>query len=377
MEHHSCAHIRSRANGVGGALAIILSFFAWRDSVKAWRNIFLLRGERARLKSVLRDEEKAASGIDGHDLDVKIEVNWRELGQEIVDRFAMDVFAGFSSFLVGVGTLLAIGGANPRVYRASNLLSGYIGNAPGAFWGLGNTLWSVYLFRRAGRHHLIGTRILENEMIKDRMSRRTKAVRRHSFLIGLATLVSAPCGMLTATRWQGYPPLIPCIILSKWGNVIWRRRLGYTRFPVSTSSPMGGPQDLIGELEWTIAVQDTLRKEKKARTIVDIDTYRAKESITTFMGKCGLLEDLCLKLLRGGHIRRDAVGIIEIDRMTIEGYEETVPVFTQTACELLQKKGLLVLAYRERHLLELLGASAYDTAVRREQALLKRESAGG
>lgn len=173
------------------------------------------------------------------------------------------------------------------------------------------------------------------------------------------------------------PAINPVYNFVEMGQCYLETATGVYTLPSLCEFAYGGPQDLIGELEWTIAVQDTLRKEKKARTIVDIDTYRAKESITTFMGKCGLLEDLCLKLLRGGHIRRDAVGIIEIDRMTIEGYEETVPVFTQTACELLQKKGLLVLAYRERHLLELLGASAYDTAVRREQALLKRESAGG
>lgn len=61
--------------GVGGGIAITLSFFALRDGVKAWRNVKLLRGERAHFKSVVRDEEKAAEMIDGHDLDVKIEVN--------------------------------------------------------------------------------------------------------------------------------------------------------------------------------------------------------------------------------------------------------------------------------------------------------------
>jgi hypothetical protein len=137
------------------------------------------------------------------------------------------------------------------------------------------------------------------------------------------------------------------------------------------------PQNLIRELEWTIAVQDTLQKEKKNKTIVDVNVHRGEESITAFMSKCGLLEDLCLKLLWGGHIERGDVEIIEIDRMAIEDYEKNVPVFAQTASEILQKKGLRVLAYRERYLLELLGASVYDVAVRKEQAISRRESTRG
>ncbi|CAM6097645.1 unnamed protein product [Calypogeia fissa] len=43
----------------------------------------------------------------------------------------MDILMGFGAVLVGVGTLMAIRGANPTVYLISNLLSGYIGNTPG------------------------------------------------------------------------------------------------------------------------------------------------------------------------------------------------------------------------------------------------------
>jgi hypothetical protein len=366
--------------GLGGSIAIILSFFALNDGIKAWRNVKLLRGERAHLKSVVRDEEMAARGVvDGYDVDVKIEVNRRELGQEIVDRLAMDVFMGFSSLVVGVGTLLAIAGANPRIYHASNLLSGYIGNSPSAFWGLGNTLWSAYLFRRARRHYVIGTRDLHHEVVKARLKRRTNAVRIHSFIMGLATLVSAPCGLITATMWQGYPPLIPCILLAKWGNVIWRRRLGYTRFPISAASPSVLPSDLIRELEWTIGLQEALLKAKKSKEVVDVNAYRGKDSITTFMSKVGLLESLCNRLLQSGVIQPSANGkdVFQLDQLDIEKYEATVPTFAQTCSELLQEKGLRALAYRERHSLELLGASVYDAAVRRKESISRLETTRG
>lgn len=364
--------------GVGGSIAIILSFFAMRDGVKAWRNVRLLRSERAHLKGVVRDEEKAGHLIDGHDLDVKIEVNRRELGQEIVDRFAMDVFMGFSSLVVGIGTLLAIDGANPRSYHASNLLSGYIGNSPSAFWGLGNTLWSAFLFRRARRHYLLGTRDLKNEAVKWRLKRRTTSVRIHSFVMGVATLVSAPAGLVTATMWQGYPPLIPCIILAKWGNVIWRRRLGYTRFPISAASPSVNPDDLIRELEWTISMQVKLQDDKKSKRKSDAEAYRdARDSVTSFMNKCGLLEYFCMELLQTGLIEHKGEELIRVDQTALELYEEKVPTYAQIASLILQRKGQRALAYRERYLLELLGASVYDAAMRKRQAIPRKASTRG
>jgi hypothetical protein len=363
--------------GLGGATAIILSFFAMRDGVKAWRNVKLLRGERADLKSAARDHEKAARSINGYDLDVKIEVNRRELGQEIVDRFAMDIFMGFSSLIVGIGTLLAIGGANPRVYHASNLLSGYIGNSPSAFWGLGNTLWSAYLFRRAKRHYTTGTRDLKNEAIKIRLKKRTTAVRLHSFLMGAATLVSAPAGIITATMWQGYPPLIPCIILAKWGNVIWRQRLGYTRFPISASAPSIRPDDLIKELEWTIAVQAALMLEKKKKSSADVNGHRGQEPIVMFMSKCGLIEYLTSKLIDEGHIQHESKDVIRIDAAHLERLEQELPSFSLIASCVLQHKGTRALAYRERYLLELLGASVYDAAIRRQKEISYRQTTRG
>jgi hypothetical protein len=126
--------------GLGGSIAIILSFFALKDGILCWRNVRLLRKERAQLLGSKQDEEKAEKTPDDRSLDIRLEVNRREFGQEMVDRYLMDVFMGFSSLVVGVGTLMAIGGANPHVYRASNLLSGYIGNSPSSLWGIGNAL---------------------------------------------------------------------------------------------------------------------------------------------------------------------------------------------------------------------------------------------
>jgi hypothetical protein len=61
----------------------------------------------------------------------------------VVDRIGMDVLVGFGAAVVGIGTIMAIGGANNHVHSASNLLSGYIGIAPGTFYELANTAWSL------------------------------------------------------------------------------------------------------------------------------------------------------------------------------------------------------------------------------------------
>jgi hypothetical protein len=38
---------------------------------------------------------------------------------KFVDRIGMDIVMGFGSIMVGVGTLMAIGGTDPQVFRAS------------------------------------------------------------------------------------------------------------------------------------------------------------------------------------------------------------------------------------------------------------------
>jgi hypothetical protein len=51
------------------------------------------------------------------------------MGTELVDRIGMDIMMGFGAVLVGIGTFMAIAGADRTIFRASNPLSGYNGNA--------------------------------------------------------------------------------------------------------------------------------------------------------------------------------------------------------------------------------------------------------
>jgi hypothetical protein len=356
--------------GLGGAVAIILSFFAVRDAVLSWRNVRILRGERAMLirrdKSLEAEEGKIevseverTAAVDA----MRLEVNRRELGSEIIDRFSMDILMGFGAFIVGVGTELAIGGANPHVYRASNLLSGYIGNTPSLLWGLCNTLWSIYVFKRAGQHLKFGLATLESQIVKERLRSRVRLVRMHAFTLGVATLVSGPGGMVTVTRWWGYVMLIPCIIGNIWGNFLWRSRIGYERPLARMREKLWSRDEIVEELEWVLEVKrrvsaeehisltDLLRSEMlDARTIVD------------FIARADLFEDFCGRLLKDETFTKSLEDTPESEftilttRTILATSSELSSLILSTAELSLMMKGRVQLAWKERYLFEMLGA---------------------
>lgn len=159
--------------GLGGTVALVVSVFAVRDGIRSWRNIRVLREERRILLRRCRESRPRDSLPYLH---ANLEVNRREIGTEIIDRLAMDSIMGFGALLVGIGTYMAIGGANPHVYHASNLLSGYIGNSPPAIWGLANTIWCIYILRRAWRH-LVAGKALSTEVVTKSLKPRIRLLQ--------------------------------------------------------------------------------------------------------------------------------------------------------------------------------------------------------
>ena len=74
-----------------------MTFIAIRDFHLSWRNVRLLRAERAQLSS-LRQSLCAAEGEKDDEvtrvLDSRLGVGIRELGTELVDRMVMDALMG-------------------------------------------------------------------------------------------------------------------------------------------------------------------------------------------------------------------------------------------------------------------------------------------
>jgi hypothetical protein len=171
---------------LGGTFALVISVFAARDGILSWRNIRLLREERVLL---CRQREICKEDFSPY-LNARLEVNMRETRMEVIDRLAMDSFMGFGALLIGIGTPMAIGGANPRVFFASNLLSGYIGNSPPAIWGLANTVWCIYLWRRAHRHFTAGSKVLSTGIITDALKPRIRSIQLVLYTLACSTCKS-------------------------------------------------------------------------------------------------------------------------------------------------------------------------------------------
>lgn len=298
--------------GIGGCVALFFAVVAIYDAHLAWQNVCILRRERRTLHSLSsRPQYRQQSGTTDANADaekedlststdvrttarprppppnagldqaqphafalrVYIDVNTFELGTEIIDRLMMDVTMGFGAVLVGVGTLMAIGGANHDVFLASNLLSGYIGNGPAALAGLLRAVWSAYVYQRASRHQRTArmafaakqTKVdvnlngnhgsglsesksdalppqrasgIRQESALRSYNRRYRMVKIYAVLAGPTSLVAGAASTITATRWWGYTMLAPCVALSWLCNWLFRRYIGYTRpipIPVSVS----------------------------------------------------------------------------------------------------------------------------------------------
>ncbi|CAG8976419.1 hypothetical protein HYALB_00008544 [Hymenoscyphus albidus] len=347
--------------GIGGVFAITISFFAFHDIVLARRNYKVLIRERRILKN--REESKERNTY--------LSVNFRELGTEIIDRIGMDAFMGFGAVMVGVGTLLAIGGANPRVYDASNLLSGYIGNTPVALFGIFNAFWSIFVVARAQRHRHHARKSLtsaDEKEVLNLLRQRTRKVQSHATIMGSIGIIAGGGSLVTSEHWEGYPILIPCIVLSAYCNWIWRKKVGYSRALCdTTSSPIANMEKgaLMEEISINAALLKSYRGFKRIPILENIvEEPESMASILEFLVRYDLFTSFCARVLKEVTLRKSVL------EPTLEGQTEIVIspadflLLGRKACFLalkdvadeVVKKGIKEkLMYRERFLLEALG----------------------
>ncbi|KAH0378678.1 hypothetical protein KCU92_g8589, partial [Aureobasidium melanogenum] len=207
---------------IGATIALIMSSVALRDITCSWKNIRLLREERACLKSV-----------DG-DKSVELEITHRDLGTEIFDRAGVDMAMGIGAFLIAVGTYMAIGGANRKVWFASNLLSGYIGNALPALYGLCNVGWSLHVWTRAHKQACAASQHLHDHVANQLLSTRIRKTQGHAILTAIVCLVSGAFSMVTPTHWWPYPILLVCGLAFIYGTWVYRTQIGSSKMHFSS-----------------------------------------------------------------------------------------------------------------------------------------------
>lgn len=354
--------------GIGGTLALGMTFVAVQDYRLSRRNVRLLQDEREHLQRLRQYHVKNAELVQV--LDSRLGVGMREIGTEVVDRIFMDILLGAGSILVGVGTLMAIGGANRRVYEASNLLSGYIGNSLAAAFGLVNAVWSYYLVQRY-RHHDAAVRKSEpSDDIRRRLHARFRRFQWHAILNGINGLVAGAASMVTAKRWWGYVVLIPCIISLIMCNYFWRKKIGYDR-PVLGHVSLARMQlsPLTEDLQYAIAMQHGLSGPEISLppTMLQPSSY---ESILQFIVRNRMLEIYADSLAHDNKTRPILLELpitsnnhLTITHEIILGLSSKhahTQILLDHANRFLRTEGVRIFTHRERHLLELLGYAVWQ-----------------
>jgi hypothetical protein len=288
------------------------------------------------------------------------------MGAEIVDRLGMEILMGCGAVLVGIGTLMAIGGANPNVFYASNLLSGYVGNSLAAFYGLVNGAWSTFIWIRAHFHGLAATRFLSVPLNESQIQPRLRSIKTHAIINGFTGLIAGVASLLTATQWWGYVILAPCIISTIWCNYYWRQTLGYDR-PIVQQLPVG--------IDWTIIVQELEYIAFARQVLADgslsspsyncLDALETKSlaSIVQFLVRNDLFEDFALRLLQDQSLALalfDFSGrdIVTITSQTIlEADPQYVGRIHEIAHACIRDTGPQRLLDRQRYIIDILGCA--------------------
>lgn len=371
---------------LGATMALATCLCAVRDAPLCLENLRVLRMERQFLQAEQRRVRGNNKGYQ-RSLNAMLNVNFRELGTEILDRLIVDVLLGFGAFLICVGTYMAIGGDNHSVFIASNLLSGYIGNSAGALYGLLISGWSIYVSLRAHRHRstITGQSKEVSNHSKYILTHRARKVQSHALILAVSALAAGAGGLISSTHWWGYIILLPCIITTFCLNLMFRHGVAYER-PLATSIEESERLHIIDIDE--LSLQAELEYvEFATKCLASTPTVPADDpqsegriplaSLIHFMISIDIFESFCLRLLKKGLIPvkdRDSEKqeLMTINKETLCNLEGNRSFVLDLALRHLKEKGLIQLRYRERYLVEVLGA--YCCCVREERDVQDEES---
>ncbi|PYH99788.1 integral membrane protein [Aspergillus ellipticus CBS 707.79] len=370
---------------IGGPLALLISIAALRDGILSWQNVRILQEERQYL-ALLRMQHlnpPAGTPIDQAAvrlIDRRLGVGYRELGSELIDRIVMDAFLGVGALLVGTGTIMAIWGANPYIYFISNLLSGFVGNAFAAAYGVLNAIWSVYLMWRFDGHDKACMNASSLAPFRDRLHRRFQYFKWHALVSAITGLVAGAASMITCRMWWGYVVLIPCMLSEVGCNQFWRILLGYDR-PIVSDQPHWGlipdykenKEDeekdgvLLDTLASVISMQNAFKPHPSH--VIDVD-WSSLDSLLLFIANNHLFDSLCGWLAADSSVPKDLRHYIfrlstEYTEITLtladlRGLPEAESPRLHDLCRnFLYTEGRQVMLGRERFLLEMVGYAAW------------------
>lgn len=376
---------------IGGTVAFGMIYFGVVDGRLSWQNLRALREERRYLRSQRASHSAGGGGDDMvtttnytnmlRTIDCFLDMNTREMGTEMIDRLGMDILLGISAFFVSLGTFMAMDGGHVRgLYVTSNLLTGYVGNAPCLIFGITNAAWSSYVWMRARKQqHAALKYVGGSTRISQMLRNRTSSIQMHASLTGLTCFVSGIAAMITATMWWGYVILFPCVITSGLANLFWRRRVAYER-PLVAHRINSIDQDIVVEaLRYADASR---RRVMYGRQVNGQDAFTTlvteRDSLLCALDvvrKNNLFEDFCIRLLEDQDLARrirtspsaqatsadDSASsgsnspMIDWHNLVASEDQDLIQRLLEVARRVINESALQSFIYQERHLLELLG----------------------
>lgn len=356
---------------LGGIAALGMIYFSIRDGRLSLANLRALRKERAYLREQLVLHRKTPGNANMvRTIECFLDMNTRETGTELVDRVGMDVLLGFSSLVVGIGTLMATeGDHSSAVFAASNLLSGYIGNTPCAIYGVANLLWSSYVWARARKQQRAALNYVRSSTrISQMLRNRTSSIQMHAALNGITGIVAGMAALVTATMWWGYVVLTPCVVTSGLVNLFWRRCVGYER-PLVLHSITSIDQDTVLEaLRHASSCRERIQRGEMAELM---DAFTTMVSDTDSLDcalevvkKNNMMEEFCRRLLQDKDVSptlhssyevRNGVPAVDWPQLLATEDRLWHEIFLRVAKETINESALRSFIYQERHLLEVLG----------------------
>ena len=373
---------------IGGGMALLMSVFTLWDFQLGWRNVRLLRAERARLHQAIdehaynnnsihqREKEAEDNNIRLHS---RLGVNFRELGTEVVDRLIMDALGGVSVLMIGTGTLMAIWGEESHtIFTTSNLLSGYLGNSLTLLFGLVNGIWSAYLVLRFRRLHVAAAVKSQQLVVQSRgVIHRCQVFERHASINGVTGLVAGAAAMITATRWWAYVILIPCICSTIAFSHFWRWKIGYDRplfWPLTQSQCPPPPPPLDEELSYVTDVVDALTSSNISLPISVADT-NSLPSMLDLIARNSMFDAFCEWMIGNNKKLRELILSMAASTTTTEEEKAMNNIIILAmddllkldnnadmlfaVCEFLRHVGRRIFVYRERYLSELVLYATY------------------
>ncbi|VBB86146.1 Putative protein of unknown function [Podospora comata] len=392
----------------GGTACFSLLFFLIYDATRSWKNICGLRVERRFLQDLQKAEDEqqdlekrsAGAGIArsfsgshtsgsskekraddaarnwGRTLACFLHINNQDLRSEIVYRFGMDIVIGVGILLVSAGTWMATRGEDPYLFDLSNLLTGFLGNSPLAFYAVINMLWAVYLDNdQRKKTRMVASSLYSDfppgrsyvgDRLEHMVSTRANYLRIHFLLNGLPGLIAGAMSLAAATQWWAYVVLIPCIVNSVMANRLWRHKIGYDRPFLTNIDLKPLSRD---ELLESLLLVDSRRQNLAATRWAAITMPFCP--LLQYIVQFNLFEQFCLRLLSKNPdmTRRYFQGDVENElgggtaTVTIDAYQVlklaelepcTRDVVTQAARDTIWFDAKRGLESRERWLIEIL-----------------------